>query len=612
MSLNQILTALLVLVQLSMIGQSQDHIRLEPYFQKIERLMDKHRSEHRQENIGDLLLTKKENSSGAVKVQACLDLFIFYIYKSTELAKQYNDEAYQLSADIGYNEGFLTASLNQAYILFVQGEFDTSMALILKVESDTQISQYPETEVNCATLKSYIFTERGEYDIALDTAVNLLERGENNDEPYTLMRGYSATSHVYLRLGEYQKALENCLKGLDYILQLEKIRYIFPKIDEIARMTHKLEGREKALGIYDFYLRIEKKMASPGGYIQSVVYMNIADIYTEESDFEKAEDFLTRAMVIIDKNNYRFRKARAHVLMAKLYCKIGDIPKTIENYERAMNAAKEIKAYDVINNVSASLSELYESTGNYDSAVALANLHNSLSDSLFSIESDQRIKILEGRRKISEILRQKEILEIRNSAQEERYRLILAVLALTLGSGGIAGYSYFKVKKKNELLFQRTKELAVEKRNKKKGVFQEAVIDRKVSEDHGGSEQSYMDEDLKSILLSKLERLEEEQFFLDTKCSLSTLSDELQTNQKYLSQVINNEKKTNFNTYVNGLRINHLLDRLIEDHDFRNSKLSYIAKASGFNNPNTFYSAFKKRLGILPSYFIKQLNEENG
>ncbi len=612
MSLNQQLTALLLLVQLSLIGQSQDKLRLEPYFQGIEKLVDKHRYDLLQDDVGDRLLAKKENSSGAIRVQACLDLFTCYIFKSIELAKQYNDEAYRLSADNGYNEGFLTASLNQAYILFVQGEFDTSMALILKVESDTEISRYPETEVNCATLKSYIFTERGEYDIALETTVNLLERGENLDEPYTLMRAYSAASHVYLRLGEYRKALENCLKGLDYILQLEKLRYILPKIDEIARMTHKLEGSEKALEIYDFYLHIEKKMTSPGGYIQSIVYMNIADIYTEESDFGKANDFLARALVIIDKNNYRFRKPRAHVLMAKLYCKMGDIPKTIDNYQKALNAAKEIDAFDVIKNVSASLSELYETTGDNVSAVAYANLYNSLSDSLFSVESDQRIKILESRRKISEILKQKEILEIRANTQEERYRFMLIVLALTLISGGIAAYSYFKVKKKNELLFHRTKELAVEKLNKKKKVLQGANIDLTDSQDNGDSEQSYMDEDLKSIILTKLERLEEERFFLDTKCSLSTLSDELQTNQKYLSQVINNEKKANFNNYINGLRINYLLDRLIKDLDFRHSKLSYIAAASGFNNPNTFYSAFKKRLGILPSYFIKQLNEEEG
>ena len=74
--------------------------------------------------------------------------------------------------------------------------------------------------------------------------------------------------------------------------------------------------------------------------------------------------------------------------------------------------------------------------------------------------------------------------------------------------------------------------------------------------------------------------------------------------------MINHEKGTNFNNYINALRINHLLNRFLEDKDFRNSKLSYIAVSSGFNNLNTFHAAFKKHLGIIPSSFIKQLNEE--
>lgn len=627
MSLNKALTALFFLVQLSLIAQSLEGIRLEPYLQRIERLIDRRLSENSENHTLETLLEKRSNVSGNDRVEVCLDLFIHYIYKSTELAKQYNDEAFELSAETGFKKGYLRATLNQAYILFVQGEFEKSLVLIRKVASDKELTNYPDIDVDCATFKSYIFTERGAYDIALETAVNLLERGEDLDEPYTLMRAYSAASHVYLRLGEYRKAMENCLKGLDYIIKLEKIQYIFPKIDEIARMTHKLEGSKRALEIYDFYLHIEKKMASPGGYIQSVVYMNIADIYTEESKFDKAKDFLDRALTIIAANNYRFRKPRAHVLMAKLYGKTEDIPKAIAHYHIALNSAQKINAFDVIKNVSTSLSELYLFKGDTISAASFAELHKSVSDSLFSTESEQRIKILEARRKISEISKEKEILEIRAEAQEERYRLILVVLVLTLISGGIAAYSYVKVKKKNELLYYRTKELALEKINQKKkmgvGSKKELVLQKTGTDsiyggenlsfnesDDKGSDQSYIDEDVKSIILTKLERLENEHFFLDSKCSLGGLSDELQTNQKYLSQVINNEKKANFNNYINGLRINWLLDRLIEDREFRNSKLGYIAATSGFNNPNTFYSAFKKRLGILPSYFIKQLNEE--
>ena len=416
---------------------------MEPLFEKIENLIDKHLSNNTYYLDADKLIAKKEKSFGEKRINACFDLFIHYIYKSTEFAERYNDEAYRLSVENNYDEGYLKASLNKAYILFVQGEFKMAMDSILAIEAHPSLSQYPETEVSCAILKSYIFTERGEYDVALEIVINLLERGDNLNEPYTLMRAYSATSHLYLRLGEYEKSLENCLKGLEYVLQLEELRYIFPKIDEIGRMTHELEGGEKALEVYEFYLHIEKKISNPGGYIQSVVYMNIAEIYIEESEFKKAKDFLTKALVIIDTNNYRFRKPRAHIIMAELYCKVGDIPNTIDHYQKAFDAAQKINAYDVIKSVSASLSELYRSTGDEVSAASFSALFKVVSDSLFSIESDQRIKILESSRKISEVMKEKEILEIKTAAQEEKYRLVQIVLALTLISGGVAFFSYF-------------------------------------------------------------------------------------------------------------------------------------------------------------------------
>ena len=631
MTVKQTFTTLFILFQLVLNGQSRDEELLEPYLYRIEKLVDTYQSGKGQDLGVKKLLEERTNSSGEERVEASQDLFTHYIYKSTELAKRYNDEALRLSSDMGYHNGFLRASLNQAYILFVHGEFEKSLSLVLTVQSHDELTAYPEIETDCMVLKAYISTERGKYDWALENGLNLLESGNKTNDPYTLMRAYSAVSHVYLRLGEYRKALENCLMGLDYVIQLEKVRYILPKIDEIARMTHKLEGSKKALAIYEFYLDIEKKMNAPGDYITSVVYMNIADVYTEEEEFEKAERFLDRAMAIIDKNDYRFRKPRAHVLKAALYAKTNDITRTIDSYEKAFIAAEGIEAFDVIKNVSASLSELYGSTGDTVLASSYADRHNYLSDSLFSVESDQRIKFLEAKQKISEISREKEILELRSSSQQQRYHLLQVILMLALVSGGIATYSYYKVKTKNRLLYDRTKELTVEKLNQRKTLMEKVdaysvslgknihtaeslgqgtSIHPTFSSDDGSAPESYIDADIKEIILTKLERLEKEHFFLDPKCNLHSLSEALQTNKKYLSLVINNEKKSNFNTYLNKLRIDFLLNRLLEDRDFRNNKLSYMSKASGFNNQNTFYSAFKKRFGILPSYFIKQLNEE--
>ncbi|MEC7263163.1 MAG: helix-turn-helix domain-containing protein [Bacteroidota bacterium] len=600
---------ILLLTFAQVVGQERaptPPIEMEPYFKAIKKLVDD-KSFPRLES----LLANWEHAQGKERVDACFELFVHYIFKSTEIAKKYNDEAFSLSMELGYDRGYLRASLNQAYIFFVQGEFDKATDIVDRVETNDKCQYFAKIEADAETLKSYIFTERGEYDLAYETALNLLEKGESLKNPYCMMRAYSAISHFYLRLGEYDKALENCLKGLDFILKLKEVRFIFPKIDEMARMTHKLEGSKKALAIYDFYLELEKSIQSPGSYIQSVVYMNIASIYIEESDFVNANDFLWRALNLIETNNYRFRKPRVHLLIADMYLKQGDSLKAKEDYYKAYNAAKEIDAFDVIKEVSKSLSSLNRAMGNKREAEFFSDLYLRVGDSLFSIESEQKLKILEAKRRISEISRQKEILEIKTESQEERYRFMTIIFVLTLALGIIATYSYFRVKKKNKLLYFRTKELAEEKLNQKKLVAMEKVKNPSGQIVKASSGKNYMDEDIKEIILTKLNRLEEEDFFLDPKCSLRSLSNTLQTNQKYLSQVINHEKKSNFNNYINELRINHLLNRLLEDKEYRNSKLTYIATTSGFNNLNTFYSAFKKRLGILPSYFIEKLNEED-
>ncbi|MDO1512868.1 helix-turn-helix domain-containing protein [Maribacter confluentis] len=608
MVLKQIPIIIFSFIQVSLYAQNIENIN--QYLHKIEELIDLQNSKGQEKLSIQTLINNRLTSSGEKRITACFKLYTYYIYKSTEKAKQFNDEAYELSKNINFESGILKATSNQAYINFIQGEFDTTEKLISKIESQNQLKNFIEILADYESLKSYVFTERGNYDMALENALKLLEIGENSNNAYVLMKAYSAISHVYLRLGNYEKSLKNCLLSLDYVLELEKIQYLFPKIDEIARMTHKINGSLKASEIYDFYLRMEKKTPGPGGYIQSVVYMNIADILMEENKFSKAELFLNKALELISFNNYRFRKPRVFVLKAELDMKMQDTITAISNFRKGFRAAKEIDAYDVIKSASKSLSSLLKATEDTIQASYFSNIYTTVSDSLFSIELEQRIKILEATRKINEISKQKELLVLRSESQEERYKYTILILALTFISGLIATFSYYKIKKKNKFLFDRTKELAVEKLNQKKFVIQQNNSNPKILKNNSKAKECYLDEDVKDIILTKLKRLEDELFFLDPKCRLHDLAEDLQTNQKYLSQVINHEKETNFNNYINGLRITYLLNRFLEDEDFRNSKLSYIAVSSGFNNLNTFHTAFKKHLGILPSSFIKQLNAE--
>ena len=587
---------------------------IDSYFEQIEGLVLR-KDLHKEDFLDvDALLARNINSQGTEKVKTLLKLSLAHAYKSTEVASSYNDKALQLALDIGYKYGELCAKFNRAYLLFVRGYFDESMSLALVVEETADNGQYPEVNADIQNLKSDIYTERGEYDLALEIGLKLLDKGEKSRNEYVLMRACSSLSHYYLRIENYSKALSYCIRGLHYIIRLRKMLYVFPKIDEIARMSAKLDDTKKALDLYAFYLDLEKKIAPPGNYIKSVVYMNIADIYTSNKEYEKAQNYLSKALDIIYMNDYRFRTPRALILQAELFLETKDTTNAILNYVKSIEAAENINAFDVVKSNSAILTNLYGETNQLFKAYEYTALHKAISDSLFTNEKDQKIIILEAKRRIKEVTQSKGILELENEAHKAKYGSIIIVLAFLLIISALSIYAYLKVETKNKLLYRRTIELTevqlemgqrLEEFKIKKATDLTDTIGISLSKSN-----HRIDEDVKDIILSKLEKLESENFFIDANCSLRNLAQQLKTNPKYLSQVINQEKKCRFSYYINELRINHLLSRLLKEKDFRKSKLSYISVSVGFNNLNTFNAAFKKRQGILPSYFIRELIQD--
>lgn len=587
---------------------------IQVYFNKIEGLVEKRNSYPVDFLNTDYLQAKNNTVEGTEKVRILLALYSAFIYDSSKTANRYNEEALLLSSKLQYRKGELAAMYNQAYLQFVKGQFNDAMDLVLSIEENESIDDFIEVRADCATLKSDIYTERGQFDLALETGLRLLDLAEKTNDQYVSMKAYAALSHYYLRIENYSMARSYCLRGLDLIIALREVQYIFPKIDEMARMTAKLGDLKEALKIYDFYLSLEKKLPPPGSYIQSVVYMNIADIYIKESRYNEAWTYLESSLKLCYENNYRFRIPRALILQGELHLKENDTVKAIKSFEKSLETAEAINAFDVVKSNSAILGDLYEETGQPSKAYEYKTLHRAIIDSLFSDEKEQKITILETRRKIKDVTQENKILALENEAQKARYRSIIAVLVFVLIFTSLAFYSYFKVKGKNRLLYDRTVELASVQlqMHEKLRAFQKAETKTTATDKEATNpkQSQSLDGEVKDIILGKLKKLEEKQFYLDQNCNLYQLSEQLKTNPKYLSQVINREKKSNFNNYINELRINYLLARLLKDNEFRNSKLSYIAVSIGYNNLNTFNAAFKKRQGILPSFFIDQLNSQ--
>lgn len=118
-------------------------------------------------------------------------------------------------------------------------------------------------------------------------------------------------------------------------------------------------------------------------------------------------------------------------------------------------------------------------------------------------------------------------------------------------------------------------------------------------------------EKTEKLILSKLEHFESGNEMTDSRLSLSLLAKKMDTNSKYLSEIINKHKHKNFNTYVNELRINYIIDKIKNHPEYMNYKTSYLAEESGFTSRTSFTTIFKSITGKSPSVYIDELRGLN-
>lgn len=124
----------------------------------------------------------------------------------------------------------------------------------------------------------------------------------------------------------------------------------------------------------------------------------------------------------------------------------------------------------------------------------------------------------------------------------------------------------------------------------------------------------YQSSSLKGVdetkLYLKLKNLiSNEKLYLDPNLTLKSVADQLGTNTKYLSQVVNRNTGFNFQYFINTYRIEEAKKKITSE-DYKNLTLYGIALQCGFKNKSTFYKVFKEVTHLTPKDYIKNANQD--
>ena len=96
-----------------------------------------------------------------------------------------------------------------------------------------------------------------------------------------------------------------------------------------------------------------------------------------------------------------------------------------------------------------------------------------------------------------------------------------------------------------------------------------------------------------------------EKKYRDPDYSAKEMADELGTNTRYISAVINMRYQDNYSQMVNEFRIKEAM-YLLKNFHARKMTMEDIALNVGFSNRQSFYSAFYKRTGMTPRDYRMQ------
>jgi len=328
-----------------------------------------------------------------------------------------------------------------------------------------------------------------------------------------------------------------------------------------------------------FYLIREEPDSALAHYNESLVF------YKQAENFgEYALDFLYSGM------------GQAYLMKEQDSLGLDYMRKAEKIAEESENVPLNLEIYEV-------LYLYYKEKGNTQAYVEYLEKHKELQQ----LTQDQKIKPVEV---LLENLKEKN--------QKLQYgKTVLLGISIVLALGVIAGFVWHRKKQKKD--FQRYQEVIAEYR--KNGFVSATTISvpdaipvekQPAEQEAEKKEKPRISEEAEQKIVEGLKVFETGDNFRNANYALADLASEIGVNTKYLSQVLNSNYGRDFNTYINELRINYIINKLKTNNDYHLYKLSFLAEECGFSSHSKFSAVFKAVTGITPTRFIGYLKEEKG
>lgn len=456
----------------------------------------------------------------------------------------------------------------------------------------------------------YYFNQR-KFQFALEEYLKAYEYLKDSKDEYLKYRNIYYIGVVKSYLGYYDEALaifQQCISFFEtkidgnikknlvfnntkgYLNSLHQAIICYQMLNKNAEAEKLLKkAAEKTPKTKEFYLETSYFTKSLG----------VSEF--KKKNYKKAIYYFDKALPELIKVNDFTWASYIYFYKGKSYELLGDLNLEVENYRKVDSIFKENKfILPELRSNYEELIEYYRKDNNHKEELYYTNQLLKV-DSVIASDFKHLSSRVYKEYDTKMLLETKENLEKTNSYSK---LLIFICLAIITALGIVMYYRIRKQKniQKNydDLLIKLEESIHTQETPP---LVKPDIVD-------SGDKNIKFDNSIVEKLLNDIHTFENKQGYLEQGLTLKKLAEQFKTNTSYLSQVINEYKGSNFNTYINVLRINFATQKIYHDKEWRKYSIEHIASAAGFSNRQSFSNIFLEQNGIRPADFIKKRIKE--
>ena len=205
----------------------------------------------------------------------------------------------------------------------------------------------------------------------------------------------------------------------------------------LASALHNLGYTNYSMGQYDTALIIFSKTGEIYqrlGSLKEYAYClgNSGLVYSRQSEFEKAEDYLLRAIEILRKQGDEYAVTQYMIEYAGILQHKGEIKKAIVCATVSFGNAEKNGIIEFERDAAYRLAQLYQVSGKYDSAYHYQSLFINANDSIKSVQNIQKMADLRTEFEVAKKQAEVNVLEKKKEIQ--------LIVIISLGNHPVTGY----------------------------------------------------------------------------------------------------------------------------------------------------------------------------